>query len=130
MRQLRDGRGVPQLQVDPQEGGTREARLGVRGGLRALDVSLQRLFSVRRGGPAGDLGQGHAANCEHCAHLLAPVGVAEDTVSHSLQSWQVCGMWEARTRARGREARGGPTSGEGGPGVPAGGRRHGAGSHY
>ena len=50
--------------------------------------------SVRLCGPAGGSGQGHAATWEHCAHLLAPVGAAEDTVSHSPQSQQVCGSWE------------------------------------
>ena len=51
--------------------------------------------SVRRRGPAGGSGQGHAATWEHCAHLLAPVGVPEDTLSHCPQRWQVCGRWEA-----------------------------------
>ena len=50
--------------------------------------------SVRRCGPAGSSGQGHAATWEHCVHRLVPVGVAEDTVSHSPQRWQVCGRWE------------------------------------
>ena len=47
--------------------------------------------SVRLCGPAGGSGQGHAATWEHCAHLLPPVGSAEDTVLHSPQRWQVCG---------------------------------------
>ena len=51
-------------------------------------------FSVRLCEPPGGSGQGHAATWEHCAHLLAPVGAAEDTVSHSPQRWQVCGRWE------------------------------------
>ena len=51
--------------------------------------------SVRLRGPAGGSGQGHAATWAHRAHLLAPVDAAEDTVSHSLQSWQLCGGWEA-----------------------------------
>ena len=42
--QVRDGRGVPQVHVDPQEGGTRGAHLAVRGGLCALDTPLQRLL--------------------------------------------------------------------------------------
>ena len=50
--------------------------------------------SVRLCGPAGGSGPGHSATWEHCAHLLAPVGAAEDTVSHSPQRWQVCGRWE------------------------------------
>ena len=50
--------------------------------------------SVRLCGPAGGSGQGHAATWEHCAHLLAPVGAAGDTVSHSPQNRQVCGRWE------------------------------------
>ena len=39
-------------------------------------------------------GHGHAATWAHRAHLLAPVDAAEDTVSHSPQSRQVCGRWE------------------------------------
>ena len=50
--------------------------------------------SVRLRGPAGGSGQGHAATWAHRAHLLAPVDAAEDTVSHSPQSRQVCGRWE------------------------------------
>ena len=50
---------------------------------------------VRLRGAAGVSGQGHTATWEHCAHLLAPVGVMEDTVSHSPQRWQVCERWEA-----------------------------------
>ena len=50
--------------------------------------------SERLCGPAGGSGQGHAATWEHCAHLLAPVGAAERTVSLSSQSGQVCGRWE------------------------------------
>ena len=44
MPQVRDRCGVPQVHVDPQEGGTRGARLAVPGGLPALDVPLQRLL--------------------------------------------------------------------------------------
>ena len=51
--------------------------------------------SVRLRGPAGGSGQGHAATWEHRAHLLAPIGALEDTVSHSPQTWQVCGRGEA-----------------------------------
>ena len=47
--------------------------------------------SVRPRGPEAGSGQGHAATWAHRAHLLAPVEVAEDTVSHSPQSRQVCG---------------------------------------
>ena len=50
--------------------------------------------SVRLCRPARGSGQGQAATWEHRSHLLAPVGAAEDTVSHSPQSWQVCGRWE------------------------------------
>ena len=50
--------------------------------------------SVRLRGPAGGSGQGHAATWVHRSHLLAPVAAAEDTVSHSPQSRQVCGRWE------------------------------------
>ena len=50
--------------------------------------------SVRLRGAAGGSGQGHAATWAHRAHLLAPVNAAEDTMSHSPQSRQVCGRWE------------------------------------
>ena len=50
--------------------------------------------SMRLCEPAGGSGQGRAATWEHCAHLLAPVGASEDTVSHSPQRSQVCGRWE------------------------------------
>ena len=46
--------------------------------------------SVRRGGPEGGSSQGHVATWEHCAHLVVPVGTAEDTVSRATQSWQSC----------------------------------------
>ena len=52
--------------------------------------------SVRLCGPARGSSQGYAATWEHCAHLVVPVGAAEDTVSHSPQSRQVCGRWEGR----------------------------------
>ena len=43
--------------------------------------------SVRLRGHAGGSGQGHTATWEHCAYLLAPVGVAKDTVPHSGHKW-------------------------------------------
>ena len=51
--------------------------------------------SVCRRGPAGGSGQGQAATWEHCVHLFVLVGMAEDTVLHFPQRWQVCGRWEA-----------------------------------
>ena len=60
--------------------------------------------SVRRRAPAGGSGQGHTATREHCAHLLVPVGVAQDTVSHSPQRWQVPGRWEPRDHRRRRRS--------------------------
>ena len=50
--------------------------------------------SVRLCGHAGGLGQGRAATWEHCAHLMAPVSAAEDTVSHFPERRQVCKSWE------------------------------------
>ena len=66
----------------------------MRGGLRVLDASGQ-CFLLRA--PAG-------TTWEHCAHLLAPVGVAEDTVSHSLLGWQVCWRWEAGDQGSSRQS--------------------------
>ena len=44
MRQVRDGRRVPQVHVDPQEGGNRGARVAVRGGMRVSDAPVQCLL--------------------------------------------------------------------------------------
>ena len=90
MQQVRDGRGVPQVHVDPQEGPTRGACLAMQGDCGYSMCRCSASSSVRRHRPAGVLGQGHAATWEHCAHLLVPVGVAEDSVSHSPQRSQVC----------------------------------------
>ena len=54
--------------------------------------------SLCRHGAADGLDQGQASTLEHCVHVLMPVVVAEDTVSHSPQRWQVCGRWEAGDR--------------------------------
>ena len=94
VRQVRDGRGVPRVHVDPQEGGARGALGSCEGVCSPPMRRCKASSSVRLCGPAGGLGQGHAAPWEHCAHLLAPVGAAEDTVLHSPQRWQVCGRWE------------------------------------
>ena len=76
----------------------REARAGparlCEGACAPLTRRCKASFSVRLCGPAGGSGQGHVATWEHCVHLLAPGGAAEDTVSHSPQRWQVCGRWE------------------------------------
>ena len=42
--QVRDGRGVPQMHVDAQEGGTRGAHVAMRGGLRVPDALVLRLL--------------------------------------------------------------------------------------
>ena len=84
--------------------------------------------SVRLCGPAGGLGEGHAATWEHCAHLLAPVGAAEDTVSHSPQSWQVCGRREGGDQGPRRRTQRWSHLWRRGLGAPVGGRGHGAGS--
>ena len=47
--------------------------------------------SVRLRKLVGGSGQGHTTTLEHRAHLLAPIGAAEDTGSHSPQRWQMCG---------------------------------------
>ena len=44
VQEVRDKRGVPQVHVDPQEGGTRRARVAVRGGLCVLDASVECLL--------------------------------------------------------------------------------------
>ena len=44
VRQVRDGRGLPQVHVDPQENGTRGARVTVQGSLRALVAPSQWLL--------------------------------------------------------------------------------------
>ena len=93
VRQVRDRLGVPQVHVDPEEGGARGARAFVSGGVCAPDAPLQSLLlraSVRTRGRFGPRARG---TWEHCAHLLASVSAVEDTVSHSPQSWQVCRRW-------------------------------------
>ena len=88
--------GVPQVHVHPKEGGPCGPAWLCEG---VCTPSMRRCTapsSLRQRRPAFGSGQGHAATSEHCAHLLVPIGVAEDTVSHSPQSWQVCGRWEAK----------------------------------
>ena len=82
-------------------------------------------YSVRLRGPTGCSGQGHAATWEHRAHLLAPSGAAEDTVSHSLQRWQVCGRWEAGDQGLRRRSQRSSHRWRRGPGALVGGRGRG-----
>ena len=95
MQQVRDRRGVPQVHVDPQEGGTRGLAWPYEGVCARPMHRCKASSSVRLSGPTGGSGHGQAATWEHRTHLLAPIGAAEDTVSQSLQKWQVFGRWEA-----------------------------------
>ena len=86
--------------------------------------------SVRRRGPAGGSGQGHAATSEYRVHSLVAVGVVEDTVLQSPHRRQACRRWGAgdqgsppRSQRLSHRWRRGPQS-------PAGRRRCGAGSPY
>ena len=94
MPQVRDRRGFLQVHVDTQEGGARGACVACEGVCAPLMRRCRASSSVRLRGPAGVLGQGHAATWEHCVYLLVPVGAAEDTVLRPPQRWQVCGRWE------------------------------------
>ena len=70
VRQVRNGRGVPQVHLDPQQGGTRWAHLAVYGGLCALDAPLQCLFLRAPARARGCLGSGARG---HLGALRAPV---------------------------------------------------------
>ena len=68
---MRGGRGVPEVHVVPQEGGSRGARSAVRGGLGALDALLQRLLFRAPARARGWLG---LLARSHLGALRAPVG--------------------------------------------------------
>ena len=95
VQQVRDGSGIPQVHVDPQEAAPAGPAWPCEGGCTSPMRRCNASSSVRLRGLASGSGQGHAATWEHRAHLLAPIGAAEDTASHSPQRWQVCGRWEA-----------------------------------
>ena len=102
VRQVGDGRGVPQVLVDPQEGGTRGASLAVQGGLRALYALLQCLLL---GAPARArrwLGRGARG---HQGALRAPVGARRRGGGYRVAlPAGVAGVWEVGGRGPGVEA--------------------------
>ena len=102
MQQVRDGLGVPRVQVDPQEGGTRGARLAVREGLRAVDASLQRLLLCAPARARDWLWPGARGPLET---LRAPVGARRRGGGHRVAlPAEVAGAWEVGGRGPGVEA--------------------------
>ena len=61
--------------------------------MRSPDAPVQSLLFRAPVRARGRFGPGARGHPEHCAHLLAPVGVSMDTVLHAPQRWQVCGRW-------------------------------------
>ena len=99
---LLDGRGVPQVHVDPQEGGTRGARLAVRGGLRALDALLQRLLLRAPARARGWLRPGERG---HLGALRVPVGARRCGGGNRVPlPAEVAGVWEVGGQRLGIDA--------------------------
>ena len=92
VRQVRDGPGVPQVQVDPQEGGTRGARVAVRGGLHVPDAPVQRpLFSA----PARARGWFGPGAGGHLGASRASVGADRHGGGHRVAfPAEVAGVWK------------------------------------
>ena len=78
-----DGRGVPQVHVDPQAAPHAGPAWPCAGVCASSMGRCSASSYVRLRGPAGGSGQGHAADWEHCVHLLATISAAEDTTAHS-----------------------------------------------
>ena len=102
VRQVRDGRAVPQMHVDPQAGGTCGARLAVRGGLRALDGPLQRLLLRAPARARRWLGPGARG---HLGALRAPVGARQRGAGYRVAfPAEVAGVREVVGRVAGVKA--------------------------
>ena len=102
VRQVRDGRGIAQVHVDPQEGGSRGARLAVREGLPALDASLQCLLLRAPARGRGWLVPGARS---HLGAPRAPVGARWRGGGHrAALPAEVAGVWEVGGRGPGIEA--------------------------
>ena len=101
MRQVRDGRGVPQVHVDKQEGGARGARAFVSGGVCPPDAPVQSLLfraPVRARGRFGPGARGHLGA------LRAPVGARRRCGGHGVESpAEVAIEWEVGGRRPGAE---------------------------
>ena len=88
--------------MDPREGGTHEARVPVRGGLRALDALLQRLVLHATARARGWLGPGA---CGHLGALREPVGAHRCGGGYRVAvPAEVAAVWEVGGRVPGIEA--------------------------
>ena len=96
MQQVRDGRGVPQVHVDPQKGGTRGARVAVRGVWRVLDAQVQCLLFRAPARVRGRFGPGARG---HLAAVRARVGARRYGGGHSVAlSAELAGVREVGGR--------------------------------
>ena len=129
VRQVRNGCGVPQVQVDPQKGSVPGARAFVGGGVCPLDAPVQGLLLCVPARACGGSGPGA---CGHLGAPRAPVYACPRCGGHRVtfpaDAGRCVGGGRATTKGRDGGARGRPTSVRGGPGSPAGGRGRGASS--
>ena len=101
VRQVRDGRGVSQVHVDPQEGGARGARAFVGGGVCSPDAPVQSLLLRAPVRARGRLGPGARG---HLGALRAPVGARRRCGGHRVAfPAEVAGVREVGGRQRGAE---------------------------
>ena len=101
MQQVRDRRGVPQVHVDPQEGGTRGARVAMLGGLRVPDAPVQRLLFRA---PARARGWFRPGARGHLGALRASVGAHRRGGGHCLGlPAEVAGLWVVGGRGPGAQ---------------------------
>ena len=101
MRQVRDGRGVPQVHVNLQEGGAGGARALVWGGLCSPDAPVQSLLLRAPVQARGGLGPGARG---HLGALRAPVGACRLRGGHRVAfPTEVAGAWEVGGRRPGAE---------------------------
>ena len=96
MQQVRDGRGVLQVHVDPQEGGTRGARVAVQGGSHVPDAPVQRLPFLAPARARGWFGPGARG---HLGALRAPVGAQRRGRGNRVAfSAEMAAVWEVGGR--------------------------------
>ena len=101
MRQVRDGRGVSQVHVDPQEGSARWARAFVSGGVCSPDAPVQSLLFCAPVRARGRFGPGARS---HLGALRAPVGACWRCRGHRVAfPAEVAGVWEVGGRRPGAE---------------------------
>ena len=96
VRQVRNGCGVPQVQVDPQKGTARRARAFVRGGVCPLDAPVQGLLLCAPARARGRFGPGARG---HLGTPRAPVGGCRRCGGHRVTfPAESAGLWEVGGR--------------------------------